>query len=132
MTDPSHPEARLRPHLGWVRTRLTLESDLRETTSRGFALIAAGFGSFAIFDGLAFGEHRVELPLTFALVATAIGIAVIFLGIVHYRKMAAWVDDDEFGSTEAPKLPNELRSILISVVAMGIGLISFIALLLIR
>ena len=111
---------------------MTLERDLRETTSRGFALIAAGFGSFAIFDGLAFGEHRVALPLTFALIATAIGVAVIFLGIVHYRKMTVWVDNDEFGSAEAPQLPNELRSTLISGAAMGIGLVSFIALLIIR
>jgi hypothetical protein len=132
MTEPVSSEPASKDHLTWVRTRLTLERDLRDTTSRGFALIAAGFGSFAIFDGLAIGERRDELPLAFALAATSIGEAVILLAILHYRSMTAWVDTDEFGALPAPALPNERRGILLAVAAMAIGLVSFVALLVIQ
>ena len=107
-----------------------LERDFRDTTSRGFALIASGFGSFAIFDGLAINDRRDSLPLAFALVATAIGMVVILLAILHYRKMTAWVDAEEFASLPAPELPNERSSVVVAGSAIAISLISFIALLL--
>ncbi len=132
MSEQTSSAAVAKDHLGWVRTRLTLERDLRETTSRGFALIAAGFGSFAIFDGLAVGEHRDDLPLAFALVATAIGVALIFLAMRHFTRMTAWIDADEFGAEPAPMLPNEQRDVRIASAAIAIGTVSFIALLLIR
>src|SRR5436190_21814869 len=100
MTEPTS-ETATRDHLTWVRTRLTLERDLRDTMTQGFALIAAGFGSFAIFDGLT--EKRVgdELPKVFALASPAIGVIVIVLAISHFRKMIAWADTDQCGTAQA-------------------------------
>lgn len=117
-------------HLSWVRTRLTLERDFRETVAQGFALIVTGFGSFAIFDGLAATHERADLPKAFALAATAIGVAVILLGIAHYRKMTAWVDDDEFGDLPKVTLPDDGRWLAMAAAAIVIGLISFVALVL--
>ncbi len=128
MTEPT-PETATRDHLTWVRTRLTLERDLRDTMTQGFALIAAGFGSFALFDGLT--EHRSGdgLPKVFALVSTAVGVIVIVLAISHFRKMIAWVDTDEYGSAPTPELPDDQRPLHIAIGAAVIGIISFVALL---
>jgi hypothetical protein len=130
MTEQASSGSATKDHLTWVRTRMTLERDFRETSTWGFALITAGFGSFAIFDGLTFLDRRSDLPLAFALGATAVGVVVILLAMLHYQKMTAWVDTDEFGSLPVPKLPNERRSIWLAAAAMAIGLISFVALLL--
>jgi hypothetical protein len=118
-------------HLTWVRTRLTLDQDLLEAIRYGFSLIAAGFGSFAVFEGLRPGERAMsELPKTFALIATAIGIIVILLAVQHSRKMTAWVDADEFGTGLAPELPNENWPLYLATAAVVLGVISFVALLL--
>jgi uncharacterized membrane protein YidH (DUF202 family) len=117
-------------HLTWVRTRLTLDSEFLESVRHGFSLIAAGFGSFSIFQGLTVGEREVsELPKTFALIVTAVGVIVILLAITHDRKMTAWVDADEFGAEPVPELPNENRPRYLAAAAVVIGLISFVALL---
>jgi hypothetical protein len=132
MTEQTLPDTAANDHLRWVLTRLTLERDLRETTARGFALIAAAFGSFAIFDGLT--EHRTadELPKVFSLVSTAVGVIVIVLAITHFRKMIAWVDTDEFGTATAPELPDEQRPLYMAIGAAVIGIIAFVALLVLR
>lgn len=132
MIEETYPDLAARDHLMWVRTRLTLERDLRDTTTQGFALMTAGFGSFAIFDGLAVSDQRDALPLAFALTVTGVGVVVVALALRHYRKMTAWVDVDEFQSMPAPPLPDERRSVLLAVGAITIGVISFIALLVIR
>ena len=80
---------------------------------RGFTMIAAGFGSFAIFDGLATIRAQPALPKAFALGITAIGVLVILAGYVH----------------EAPKRPDERRVDVLTAAAVVIGVISFIALL---
>jgi hypothetical protein len=111
-----------------VRTRLTLDKDFRDQLAQGFALITAGFGSFAIFDGLSGGEHD-TLPKAFALAATAIGVIIIALDVAHYRRMTRLVDLDEFGAGPVPELPDEQRPLWLAVAAMIIGVISFVALL---
>jgi uncharacterized membrane protein YidH (DUF202 family) len=117
-------------HLSWVRTRLTLDSEFLESVRHGFSLIATGFGSFSIFQGLTLGERAVSaLPKTFALIVTAVGVIVILLAIAHDRKMTAWVDADEFGTAPVPDLPDENRPLYLAAAAVVIGLISFIALL---
>jgi uncharacterized membrane protein YidH (DUF202 family) len=132
MTEQTLPAKAAKDHLRWVLTRLTLERDLRETTARGFALIAAAFGSFAIFDGLT--EHRTgdDLPKAFSLVSTAVGVIVIVLAITHFRKMIVWVDTDEYGTAAAPELPDEQRPLYMAIGAVVIGIISFVALLVLR
>ena len=118
-------------HLTWVRTRLMLDQEFLESARHGFSLIAAGFGSFSLFEGLSIGERQVsELPRTFALIMTAIGVIVILLAISHDRKMTSWVDADEFGTEPAPELPDEKRPLYLAAAAAAIGVISFIALLL--
>jgi hypothetical protein len=118
-------------HLTWVRTRMTLDQEFLESVRHGFSLIAAGFGSFSLFQGLTIGEREVsELPKTFALVVTAIGVIVILLAITHDRKMTAWVDTDEFGTAPVPELPDENRPLHLSAAAATIGIVSFVALLL--
>ena len=131
MTDSPRPSATvLGDHLTWVRTRMTIDQEFLESARHGFSLITAGFGSFALFEGLTIGEREVSpLPKTFALVVTAVGVAVILAAIGHARKMAAWVDADEFGAEEAPKLPNENRQLYLGAAATIIGVISFVALL---
>src|SRR5262245_59011419 len=109
------PEAVTRDHLTCVRTRLTLKRDLRDTVTQGFALIAAGFGSFAIFDGLAANHSGDELPKVFSLASTAIGVIVIVLAITHFRKMLAWVDRDEFGAATTLELPDEQRPLYMAI-----------------
>jgi hypothetical protein len=118
-------------HLTWVRTRLTLDSEFLESVRHGFSLIAAGFGSFSIFQGLTVGEREVsELPKTFALIVTTVGVLLILLAISHDRKMTAWVDADEFGTEPVPGLPDENRPLYLAAGAIVIGLVSFVALLL--
>jgi hypothetical protein len=58
----------------WVHSPLQLEAAFQETLRHGFAVIPAGFGYFAIFDGLTTTHNHVELPRAFALAATAIGV----------------------------------------------------------
>jgi hypothetical protein len=118
-------------HLNWVRIRMLIDQQFMESVRHGFSLIAAGFGSFSIFEGLTLGERQVsELPKAFALIVTAVGVAVISLAIAHDRKMTAWIDADEFGVGPAPKLPDENRPIYLAIAAAAIGVISFVALLL--
>ena len=72
MSEQRSPDPEDDDHLAWVRTRITLDQEFHEWTRHGFELIAAGFGSFAIFEGLTFGEsERSELPRAFALAVTA-------------------------------------------------------------
>ena len=125
-SEPTLPE----DHQGWIRTRLLVERAFEEMLRHGFTLIAAGFGSFAIFDGLATTHGHAEVPRIFALAATTIGVIVILIAARHFRAMNAWVDADEFGSEPAPELPNEQRPLYLAAVAAIIGVISFIALLL--
>lgn len=118
-------------HLTWVRTRMMLDQEFMESVRHGFSLIAAGFGSFSIFEGLTLGERQVsELPKTFALIVTAIGVILILLAMLHDRKMTAWVDADGFGAAPTPELPDENRPFILGAAAAIIGVISFIALLL--
>jgi hypothetical protein len=99
-------------HLTWVRTRLSLDKDFLEAIRYGFSLIVAGFGSFALFEGLTIGDREVApLPRTFALVVTA-------------------VDADEYGSGPTPELPNENRTLHLAAAAVIIGVVSFVARLL--
>jgi hypothetical protein len=95
---PESGETARTGHLTWVQTRAVLDTEFLASVRSGFFLIAAGFGSFSVFEGLAIGERSSELPKTFALVVTAIGVIAILLGVVHDRKMTAWVDADEFGT----------------------------------
>jgi uncharacterized membrane protein YidH (DUF202 family) len=117
-------------HLGWVRTRMMLDQEFLESVRNGFSLIAAGFGSFSIFEGLTIGESHVsELPKTFALIVTAIGVIVILVAMAHDRKMTSFIDEDEFGTGPVPELPNENRPLYMAAGAVIIGVISFVALL---
>lgn len=117
-------------HQSWIHTRLLLERAFEEMLQHGFTLIAAGFGSFAVFEGLSTTHGRAEVPRIFALAATAIGVIVILIAARHFRAMTAWADADEFGSEPAPKLPNENRPLYLAAAAAVIGVISFVALLL--
>ena len=118
-------------HETWVRTRLQLDAEFLEALRHGFSLIAAGFGSFSIFEGLTIGEREVSaLPKTFALIMTAIGMIVILLEVRHLRKMTAWVDGDEFGDEPVPRLPDEQRPLYLASAVVVIGVISMIALIL--
>jgi uncharacterized membrane protein YidH (DUF202 family) len=118
-------------HLTWVRTRLSLDKDFLESVRYGFSLIVAGFGSFALFEGLTIGEREVaSLPRTFAQVVTVFGILVILLAVQHARKMEAWVDADEYGTGPTPELPNENRTLHLAAAAVIIGVVSFVAMLL--
>jgi hypothetical protein len=118
-------------HEMWVRTRLQLDAAFLEALRHGFTLIAAGFGSFLIFEGLTLGEREVsELPKAFALILTVIGIIVILLEVRHLRKMTAWVDADEFGVEPVPQLPDENRPLYLASAVVVIGVISMIALIL--
>jgi uncharacterized membrane protein YidH (DUF202 family) len=117
-------------HLSWVRTRMSLDADLLDAVRYGFSLIVAGFGSFSILEGLTIGERGIaELPRSFALIVTVIGVIIILAAILHFRKMVAWVDRDEFGDQLAPELPNEDRARNLGIAAVIIGLVSFVALL---
>ena len=125
VNDPS-----LRDHQSWVQNRLILETGFQEAIRHGFTLISAGFGSFALFEGLATTQEREALPRTFALVLNVVGVVVILLAANHFRRMSAWIDADEFGAAGAPKLPEERRPMLLAAGAVLIGAVSFVALLL--
>jgi uncharacterized membrane protein YidH (DUF202 family) len=113
-----------------VHTRLLVERAFDEMLRHGFTLIAAGFGSFALFEGLATPHARDEAPRAFALASTAIGVLIILLAARHLRAMNAWADADEFGGGSAPALPNERRPLYLATAAVVIGVVSFISLLL--
>ena len=118
-------------HEIWVRTRLQLDAEFLESARHGFSLIAAGFGSYSLFEGLTIGESHVsELPKTFALIVTALGVFLILLAGSHLRKMTTWVDADEFGTEPVPELPDERRPFVIAAAAVIIGMVSFVALVL--
>ena len=118
-------------HEMWVRTRLQLDAEFQDALRHGFSLIAAGFGSFSLFAGLTIGEREVsELPKTFALIMTAVGMVIILYAASHLRKMTAWVDADEFGTGPVPKLPDENRPLYLGAASAIIGVVSFVALLL--
>lgn len=125
-------------HIAWVRTRLTLDSELMEWIRHGVSLIAVGFGSFAFLEGVvgALGEGEgqsvTEPSRVFSLVATAVGVVLIAIALKHNRDMVAFVNADEFGAGEIPELPNEKREEYLAGVAIVIGIVSFIALLFIR
>jgi uncharacterized membrane protein YidH (DUF202 family) len=123
--------ASAKDHLTWVRTRMMLDQEFLESVRHGFSLIAAGFGSFSIFEGLTIGERAAsELPKTFALIVTAIGVIVILLAMAHDRKMTSFIDEDEFGTDPVPMLPDETRPLYMASAVVVIGLVSFVALLL--
>jgi hypothetical protein len=129
--DPDSSEASPTDHLTWVRTRMMLDTEFLDSVRHGFSLITAGFGSFSIFQGLAIGERQVsELPKSFALIVTAIGVILILLAITHDRKMTVFIDKDEFGPDPVPTLPDENRPLYLAAAAALIGIVSFVALLL--
>jgi hypothetical protein len=112
-------------HLIWVRTRLWIDMELKDAARHGFSLIATGFGSFSVFEGLTVGERHVsELPRTFALIVTAAGVILVALAVDHYRKMTAWIDADEFGAEAPPTLPDEKRPFYVAVATAVIGVVS--------
>lgn len=127
---PQSPRTVPRGEQSWVHTRLLVERGFEEMLRHGFTLIAAGFGSFAIFDGLATSHDRAEVPRIFALASTAIGVIIILLAARHFQAMNAWADADEFSGEPAPVLPNERRPMYLATAAVVIGVISFISLLL--
>lgn len=94
----------------WIHSRLLVEREFFTFVREGFTMIAAGFGSFAVVQGLATGHARDQLPKVFALAMTAVGSIVIVLAGKHNRKMIAWVDADAFGTDVAPRLPDERRT----------------------
>jgi uncharacterized membrane protein YidH (DUF202 family) len=124
-------------HLTWVRTRMNLDAELREWFRMGFSLIVAGFGSFAFLAGVVEALHGEEgLQVTnpskaFSLIATAVGVGLILTAVNHNRRMAAWVNADEFGKGPAPELPNEQRLYYLSAAAVILGVIAFVALLIV-
>ncbi len=125
-------------HMSWVRTRMTLDKEFIEWIRHGFSLIAVGFGSFAFLDGLVggLGEHAVgsasEPSRIFSLTMTFIGTLLIIIALRHYRLMVEFVNLDEFGEQPVLELPNEKRDEYLAVGAVGIGVISFMALLVLR
>ena len=122
-------------HMTWVRTRMTLDQEFVEWLRHGFALITVGFGSFAFLDGLVGGlgaEHRgssSEPSRVFSLVVTVIGVLLIIIALRHYRLMVEFVNRDEFGDVSTLPLPNEKRSEYLATGAVAIGVVSFVALL---
>ena len=118
-------------HLLWVRARMLVDDRFLDVIRHGFSLIVAGFGSFSLFEGLTIGEHHVSaLPKTFALIVTAIGVIVILLALRHAASMTAWVNTDAFGDRAPPPLPEERQLMGLAIAAVVIGVVSFVALLL--
>lgn len=116
-------------HQTWIHSRLLLEREYFDVVREGFTMIAAGFGSFAIFEGLTTVHGHDELPKIFALSLTAVGIILIVLAARHNKAMTAWINTDEYGTAPAPDLPNERRIDYLAAAAVIIGVVSFIALL---
>lgn len=122
-------------HMSWVRTRMTLDKEFIEWIRHGFTLITVGFGSFAFLDGVVGslgeggGASTSEPSRIFSLAATAIGTLLIVSALRHYRLMVDFVDRDEFGDRPALSLPNEQRDEYLAIGAVAIGLVSFVALL---
>ncbi len=118
-------------HLLWARNRMLVDDELLDFARHGFSLIAAGFGSFSIFEGLTVGEHQPSpLPKAFALIMTAVGVIIILSAIRHAARMTSWVNTEAFGDRPAPRLPDENRLFVIAIAAVIIGVVSFMALLL--
>jgi hypothetical protein len=131
LADLDSDEALPDDHLTWVRTRMMLDAEFLDSVRHSFSLVVAGFGSFSIFEELTISERHVsELPKTFALIVTTIGVIVILLAIMHDRKMTAWIDADEFGAEPMPQLPDVKRPFSLAAAAALIGVFSFVALLL--
>jgi uncharacterized membrane protein YidH (DUF202 family) len=129
MSDDDSPNAH-NVHLLWARNRMLVDDELLDFTRHGFSLIAAGFGSFSLFEGLTVGERHVSpIPRTFALIMTAIGVIVILLALRHAARMTVWVNADAFGEGAAPPLPDENRLVVLAIAAVVIGVVSFVALL---
>lgn len=122
-----------REHIRWVQTRMMLDDQLMETVRHGFSLIAVGFGSFAFLEGIVGGlgeaAHATTPSRAFSLAATAVGVAIVLFAMRHNRKMAAWVNADEFPAGEAPDLPDEELPHRLGRAAVAIGVLSFIGLL---
>jgi multisubunit Na+/H+ antiporter MnhB subunit len=116
-------------HQTWVHSRLLLEREYFDVVREAFTLIAAGFGSFALFEGLATVHTYAELPKVFALAVTAVGIILVLLAARHNQAMTAWINADEYGTGPAPELPNERRLDYLAAAVIIIGVVSFIALL---
>lgn len=122
-------------HMSWVRTRMTLDTDLKEWIRHGFGLITVGFGSFSFLEGLAsvLGESTgpgLESPSRiFSLVANVIGVLLVASALRHNRKMIEFVNEDAFGGSPPPPLPDEKREGYIALGAIAVGVISFVALL---
>ena len=117
---------------------MELDAELMDWIRHGFSFIAAGFGSFAFLEGLtgAQGEGADQIATepsrVFSLVATAIGVALIAVALKHSRNMVDFVNANEFGAGEIPRLPNEKREEYLAGIAIAIGVVSFLALLVLR
>ena len=131
MADPEPRSSRARgEHVDWVRTRIVLDQELHEWIRHGVVLIAAGFGSFALFEGFHLGEAKAaELPRGFALAVTLAGVLLIVSAMAHDLRMTRWVDEDEFGAAPVPLLPDERRPLVLGGIAAAVGVASFAALL---
>ena len=110
---------------------MLVDDQLLDVIRHGFSLIWPAFGSFSLFQGLTIGERHVSpLPKTFALIVTAIGVIVILLALLHTGRMTTWVNADAFGDRASPPLPEERHMMRFAIGAVVIGVVSFIALLL--
>lgn len=122
--------------MSWIRTRMTLDTELMEWIRHGFALITVGFGSFAFLDGLlgGMGEREgfsvTEPSRIFSIIATAVGMLLIVIALRHNRLMVEFVNRDEFGERPEMSLPNEKREYYLAYGALALGAASLIALLL--
>ena len=132
--EPSRLHAR--ENIRWVQSRMMLDEQLMQTVRHGFSLIAAGFGSFAFLEGVVGGPgeaaHITSPSRAFSLAATAVGIGIVLVAMRHNRKMVAWVNVEEFPDGEAPDLPDEELPQRLGVVAVVVGVCSFIGLVLLR
>jgi hypothetical protein len=127
MASPNDSQAH--DHQTWIHSRLLVEREFIEFVREGFRMIAAGFGSFAIFEGVTAGHGPAELPRVFALAITAVGVIVVALAARHNRRMTEWINADEYGAGPVPRLPEERRIDYLAAATVVIGLVSFIALL---
>lgn len=122
-------------HISWVRTRMTLDTELMEWIRHGFSLITVGFGSFAFLDGVlgGLGEHggrsATDPSRIFSILVTLVGMVVIITALRHTRMMIEFVNRDEFGEAPALPLPNEKREEYLGIGAVVLGAVSLVALL---